>query len=162
MEGNRLQKRVSELLEEALAARPELFLIELKVNPDQSIQITLDGDEGISLQDCMDISRAVEHSLDRDEFNFSLEVGSAGATAPLLMPRQFRKHIGRKLAVRRAGKEVQGTLTAADEKDITLSWKAREPKPVGKGKHTVRKEEIIPHSEIEQAKVVLKFYLYNC
>ena len=84
MEGNRLQKRVSELLEEALEARPELFLIELKVNPDQSIQVTLDGDEGISLQDCMDISRAVEHSLDRDEFNFSLEVGSAGATACLL------------------------------------------------------------------------------
>ncbi|MBC2838753.1 ribosome assembly cofactor RimP [Robiginitalea sp. SC105] len=157
MEGNRLHKRVSELLEEALGARPELFLIDLKVNPDQSIQVTLDGDEGVSLQDCMDISRAIEHSLDRDAFDFSLEVGSAGATAPLVLPRQFHKHIGRKLAVRREGRELEGTLTAADEKDITLSWKAREPKPVGKGKHTVRKEEKIPHSEIEQAKVVLKF-----
>lgn len=157
MEGNQLHENVRELLEKALGARPDLFLIDLKVNPDQSIRVTLDGDQGVSLQDCMDISRAVEHSLDRDEFDFSLEVGSAGATAPLVLPRQYRKHIGRKLAVRHNGKELEGTLTEADEKQITLSWKAREPKPVGKGKHTVRKVEVIPHSEIEQAKVVLKF-----
>ena len=54
-------------------------------------------------------------------------------------------------------KEVKGTLEQVGEKEITLSWKAREPKPVGKGKHTVRKEEVIPFSEIEKAKVVLKF-----
>ncbi len=157
MEGNRLQQRVSALLEEALAGRPDLFLLELKVSPGQVIRVTLDGDKGVNLHDCMDISRAVEHSLDREEFDFSLEVGSAGASAPLQLPRQYGQHVGRTLEVVHGGVTTEGTLLAADEKQITLGWKAREPKPVGKGKHTVRKEAHIPFSDIEQAKVVLKF-----
>ena len=55
------------------------------------------------------------------------------------------------------GTKTEGTLLAADTNQITLGWKAREPKPVGKGKHTVRKEAVIPFTDIEQAKVVLKF-----
>lgn len=144
-------------MEEALAERPDLFLLELKVAADQSIRITLDGDQGIRLEDCMEISRAIEHQLDREEFDFSLEVGSAGATAPLIMPRQYTKHLGRKLKVSYEGGETQGTLTAADPEAITLNWKVREPKPVGKGKHTVKKEAVIPYSDIKEAKVVLTF-----
>jgi ribosome maturation factor RimP len=117
----------------------------------------MDGDSGISLQDCMDISRAVEHQLDREEFDFSLEVSSAGATAPLELPRQYHKNLGRTLKVKTADTEMKGTLEQVGDSGITLSWKAREPKPVGKGKHTVRKEVEIPFSEIRQANVVLKF-----
>ena len=157
MEGNRLQQRVTALLDEALAGRPDLFLLDLKVGLDQSIHVTLDGDQGISLKDCMAISRAIEHELDREEFDFSLEVGSAGATAPLILPRQYAKHLGRKLKVTREGSDIEGTLTAADSEGITLNWKVREPKPIGKGKHTVKKEAVVPYSEIREAKVVLTF-----
>jgi ribosome maturation factor RimP len=157
MEGNRLQQRVGALLEEALAGRPDLFLLELKVGLDQSIHVTLDGDKGISLKDCMAVSRAIEHELDREEFDFSLEVGSAGATAPLILPRQYAKHLGRKLKVSGEEGDIEGTLTAADSDGITLNWKVREPKPVGKGKHTVKKEAVIPYSHIKEAKVVLTF-----
>jgi ribosome maturation factor RimP len=145
------------LLKEAFEKRPDLFPISLKVGTDQSIRVILDGDSGVSLQDCMEISRAVEHQLDREEFDFSLEVSSAGATAPLELPRQYHKNLGRTLEVKTEELEVKGTLEAVGTNDITLSWKVREPKPVGKGKHTVRKEEVIPFSEIEKAKVVLKF-----
>lgn len=157
MEGSPLQQRVEALLGQALEARPDLFLIELKVGGDQSIRITLDGDQGISLQDCMEVSRAIEHSLDRETYDFSLEVGSAGATAPLKLPRQYRKHLGRKLKVRTGEGEIEGKLTEADQDHITLNWKVREPKPVGKGKHTVEKEAVIPYPEIKEAKVVLTF-----
>ncbi|MFZ9003717.1 MAG: ribosome assembly cofactor RimP [Robiginitalea sp.] len=157
MSGNRLQNRVEALLKEALEKRPDLFPISLKVGADQSIKIVLDGDAGVNLQDCMDVSRAVEHHLDREEFDFSLEVSSAGATAPLEMPRQYRKNLGRTLKIMTSESELKGTLEQVDDSEITLTWKAREPKPVGKGKHTVRKEAKIPFSEIEQANVVLKF-----
>jgi ribosome maturation factor RimP len=157
MSGQGLQERVEALLGEALEKRPDLFSISLKIGQDQAIRITLDGDSGVSLKDCMEISRAVEHELDREEFDFSLEVSSAGATAPLVMPRQFRKNVGRTLQVQTAESEFKGTLNEVGDEDITLSWKAREPKPVGKGKHTVRKEASIPFSDIQQAKVVLKF-----
>ncbi|MGB5403126.1 MAG: ribosome assembly cofactor RimP [Robiginitalea sp.] len=157
MTGSGLQQRVELLLKEAFEKRPDLFPISLKVGSDQSIRIIIDGDNGVSLQDCMEISRAVEHQLDREEFDFSLEVSSAGATAPLDLPRQYHKHLGRILEVKTEALEVKGTLESVGAHEIVLSWKAREPKPIGKGKHTVRKEEVIPFSEIEKAKVVLKF-----
>ena len=75
-------------------------------------------------------------ALDREEFDFSLEVSSAGATAPLDLPRQYHKHLGRILEVKTEALEVKGTLESVGAHEIVLSWKAREPKPIGKGKHT--------------------------
>lgn len=152
-----LKEKVTTLLDEALGKNETLFLIDFSISPDNKIKITLDGDEGVSLQDCMDISRAIEHNLDREEEDFALEVASAGATTPLTMARQYRKNIGRKLEVRTLNESIEGELTAAEEDSITLEWKAREPKPIGKGKVTVRKKQEIALSDIQEAKVVLKF-----
>lgn len=152
-----LKDRVKELLEEALKEDESLFLIDFSLTADNSIKIVLDGDKGITLKDCMRVSRAIEHNLDREETDFSLEVTSAGAASPLLLPRQFKKNIGRKLKVRTSEDSFEGNLTATDEKGIVLEWKAREPKPIGKGKVTVQKKQEIDFSEIKEAKVVLKF-----
>lgn len=151
------KEKVEELLHQALDQRKDLFLIEVTVGGDNSIKIVLDGDNAVTLNDCMEISRAVEHNLDREEQDFSLEVTSAGATAPLRLPRQYQKHIGRILEVKTNGTTIEGKLTEVNEAGITLTWKSREPKPVGKGKHTVQKEETVSFAAIEAAKVVLKF-----
>lgn len=149
--------RVEALLDQALKKRPDIFLIKYSVGADNRIHIVLDGDKGISLEDCMEISRAVEHNLDREEQDFALEVSSAGATAPLESPRQFPQHIGRKLEVKTREKVLEGQLEKVEENGIELYWKAREPKPVGKGKHTVEKREFVPFEAIEKAQVKLKF-----
>ena len=145
------------LLNKALQENPSLFLVNLTIGADNGIKVVLDGDEGVSLQDCVDVSRAIEHNLDREEEDFSLEVTSAGATSPLTLPRQYNKNIGRKLQVRTTSGELEGTLVEASENSIILEWKAREPKPVGKGKVTVQKKQEIAFSDIQQAKVKLKF-----
>ncbi|TAI47061.1 ribosome assembly cofactor RimP [Flagellimonas allohymeniacidonis] len=152
-----LKEKVKELLDKALKKHPSLFLIDMTVGGDNTVRVVLDGDDGVNLQDCMDVSRAIEHNLDREEEDFALEVTSAGATSPLQMPRQYKKNIGRKLKVKTAGEEIEGNLTDANDDHITLEWKTREPKPVGKGKVTVQKKREIAFSEIEEAKVVLKF-----
>ncbi|UII76990.1 ribosome assembly cofactor RimP [Flagellimonas sp. HMM57] len=151
------KEKVKSLLDKALEEKPSLFLIDFSVENSNTIRVVLDGDEGVDLQDCMDVSRAIEHNLDREEEDFSLEVTSAGATSPLELPRQYKKNIGRKLMVRVAGEELEGNLTQATEDKITLEWKAREPKPVGKGKVTVQKKREIAFSDIHEAKVILKF-----
>lgn len=148
---------VKALLDGALEKRPDLFLISFTVGADNHIKVVLDGDEGISLKDCMDVSRAIEHNLDREEIDFSLEVTSAGATTPLEMPRQYKKNIGRNLKVRTQEETIEAKLEAASDQNITLVWKVREPKPIGKGKHTVQKEQLIDFSDIIEAKVVIKF-----
>lgn len=155
---NMLQERVEDLLDEAFESREDLFLIDLKVGGSNDIKVVIDGDKGVTVEDCIFISRAVEHQLDRDEMDFSLEVTSAGASAPLTFPRQFIKNIGRSLEV--VGKENRketGKLTQANEEEITIEWKAREPKPVGKGKVTVQKGWTIAYQNIKQAKVVITF-----
>ncbi len=152
-----LKDKVTELLNQALEENQSLFLIDFKMSSDNKIKVTLDGDNGVTLKDCMAVSRAIEHNLDREEHDFALEVESAGATTPLVMPRQYKKNIGRILEVRSQDSNFEGKLTAATEDSITLEWKAREPKPVGKGKVTVQKKQVIAISDIQEAKVVLKF-----
>ncbi|MGD1980395.1 MAG: ribosome assembly cofactor RimP [Flavobacteriaceae bacterium] len=151
-----LTSKVRQLLEVALENYPELFLIDLKVGSDNSIRVVLDGDHGVSLQDCINVSRAVEHQLDREEEDFSLEVASVGVGTPLQNARQFIKNIGRKLKVEVLGNPpIQGTLIAADQKVFTVTWKQREPKPVGKGKITVEKKETLSYEHIANAKVII-------
>lgn len=153
-----IREKVEKLLNEALEERPSLFLIDLKISPTNQINIVIDGDHGVNLQDCVDVSRAIEHNIDREEHDFSIEVATAGATEPILMPRQYTKNIGRKLKVQTLdGQRIEATLEAATEEGITLKWKAREPKPIGKGKHTVEKEAVIEYTNIKEAKAVIIF-----
>lgn len=152
------KEKVNQLVQDALVERPSLFLIDLKITDDNKISVTLDGDSGVNLQDCIDVSRVLEHNLDREEVDFALEVASAGATSPLKLPRQYKKNIGRKVKVVKVSDEViEANLVDADENAVTLEWKAREPKKVGKGKETVDKKVILPYTDIKQAVVIITF-----
>ena len=151
------KEKVSQLLNDALEEMPSIFLIELKIEDNGKITVTLDGDNGVTLQDCIDVSRAIEHNLDREEQDFALEVASAGATSPLKFARQYKKNIGRTLQVKTATEIVEAEITDANEEFITLEWEAREPKKVGKGKETVQKKQEIKYSEIKEATVTIKF-----
>ena len=152
-----MRDEVVELIDKALAENPSLFLIDLEITADNQIRVTLDGDHGVKVEDCIAVSRAVEHNLD-EELDFSIDVMSCGASEPLTMQRQYVKNIGRNVMVKtNKGEKIEATLMAADEHNITLNWKAREPKPIGKGKVTVKKEAVIPYNEIVQTKVMIKF-----
>ena len=146
------------MLENALEERQDLFLIEFTFGADNAIKITIDGDNGVLVDDCIFISRAIEHNLDREEEDFSLEVLSAGAASPLILPRQYKKNIGRDLEVKtNDDQKLEANLVEVQDDSIQLKWKTREPKPVGKGKVTVTKEATIAINDIKQAKVKIKF-----
>lgn len=152
------KSKVKELLEAGLEEHPDLFLIDFSISADYKISVVIDGDNGVVLQDCIDVSRSVEHNLDREEQDFSLEVASAGATAPLKMPRQYRKNIGRTVEVTtNDDHKIEAKLIDANDELITLEWKAREPKKIGKGKETVVKNAEIPYISIKKAVVVISF-----
>ena len=150
-------KKVRDLVDEALAENTELFLIDLSISANNKIQVTIDGDNGVPLSECIRVSRNVEHNLDREEEDFSLEVSSPDISHPLKNERQYKKNINRILKVRTEESDFEGTLTKADENEIELKWKAREPKPIGKGKVTVEKTATITYKEIKEAKVKIVF-----
>ena len=148
---------VTDLLETALKERSDLFLIDFSIKGDNHINVVIDGDNGVLVEDCMFISRAIEHNIDREEHDFSLEVMSSGATSPLVHKRQYKKHLKRELQVKTSSEKLEGTLTEATEDGISLEWKVREPKPIGKGKITVKKQASIAYQDIVEAKVMIKF-----
>ncbi|QNJ97800.1 Ribosome maturation factor RimP [Constantimarinum furrinae] len=146
------------LLEQALEKNSSLFLIDLEITDNNQIRVILDGDNGVTVEDCIAVSREIEHNLDREENDFSLEVMSAGVSEPLSFPRQYKKNLGRKLKVKtRKGEQIEGEVTEATDDKVTLIWKTREPKPIGKGKVTVQKEAVLDYSDIVEAKVMITF-----
>jgi ribosome maturation factor RimP len=153
-----LKQKVTNLLQEVLEEESSLFLISKEIKPGNKIVIVIDGDNGVTLNDCMKVSRHIEHNLDREEEDFSLEVYSAGISEGITHIRQYKKNVGRKLEViLDDNNKVTGTLVSADDEKIKLQWKAREPKPIGKGKITVQKEQEIPYETIVKAKVMVTF-----
>ena len=152
------RKNIETLLNDFLQTREDLFLIDLKFSAGDDITIILDGDNGVTVQDCLDASRAIEFNMDREEHDFSLQVMSAGLSEPLSTPRQFQKNIGREIEVLLTdSSEIEGELAKVDEEKITLILRYRKPKEVGKGKVDVEEEKEIPYSDIKKALVVLKF-----
>lgn len=153
-----MKDKVAHLIEEAVAENPDLFLVDWSITPAHQIEVLVDGDNGLPIEEVVRISRHVEHNLDREETDFSLTVSSPGINRPLELPRQFIKNLNRKIKLNTLENvEIKGTIVAADEDKVTLSWKTREPKPIGKGKHTVEKTQEIPYAEIKKAVIQIDF-----
>ena len=151
-------EKIRNLVNNAIAQNPELFLIDLNFLSNNKIYVEVDGDNGLPLNECIRISREIEHNLDRDEEDFSLEVTSPDVLNPLKTRRQYKKNINRILTVKlNDNSTVEGLLINVAENEIELEWKVREPKPIGKGKITVVKNATIPYINIVEAKVKIIF-----
>ena len=136
-----------------------LFLIDVKVLPGNKIEVYVDGDNGLGISDCVDLSRHIEKSLDREVEDFSLEVSSPGATQPLKLSRQYIKHIGREVELKlNDGTTFTGKLIEIGTNgDLTLETTTREPKAIGKGKTNVTRTHNIQLQNIKESKIKLKF-----
>ncbi|CAM4430254.1 ribosome assembly cofactor RimP [Flavobacterium terrigena] len=152
------KEKVKDLLGKALEENPQLFLIDLDFSETNKISVVLDGDSGVNLQDCINVNKFLDNGLEGEEVEFSIEVASAGLSTPLKLVRQYKKNIGRTLKVKTISQgDFEGTLTEADEDGATLTWNAREPKEIGKGKVTVEKTLKISYTDIKEAVVIISF-----
>lgn len=150
--------RVEQLVSDFLKTREDLYLIDLKISTGNDVVVILDGDKSLSLQDCLDASRAIEFNLDREECDFSLQVMSPGLSEPLLFPRQYKKNLGRELEITLSNDEkIEGELVKVDEEKISIMMRYRRPKLVGKGKENVEEEREVFYTDIRKALVVIKF-----
>jgi ribosome maturation factor RimP len=151
-----VEKRVIELVEEKISDRPELFLVEVKLLPGNKLIIHVDGDEGISIQDCAAISRHVGFHLEEEntiEKAYNLEVSSPGVGEPLKLKRQYEKNIGRELSVKVTGGDImEGKLLDVNEQSITIEAKVKE-----KGKKAQLVETSLDFNNIIETKVLISF-----
>jgi len=139
-------------------ANESQFIVDVVVSSrkgPKKVLVLLDGDNGITIDDCANLSRDLSKALDEQPWmdeSYTLEVSTPGLDQPLVLERQFKKNIGRSLKIKRPAGIVEGRLTEVIEKDkIILTQK------IGSGKKEETKIVEIPFSEIEKAFVLVSF-----
>lgn len=151
-----IEKRVKELVEEKIADKPNLFLVDVKFHSNGKLMILVDGDNGIGIDECVAISRHVGFHLEEEnviETAYNLEVSSPGIDTPLTLTRQYTKNIGRNLAIKMAdGAKREGKLSG-----ITADAVIIEETIKNKGKKAETVESVIPINTITETKVLISF-----
>ena len=152
----KIEQRVIALVEEKIADRQDLFLVEGKMHSNGKLIILVDGDHGLSIKDCAAISRHVGFHLEEENIidqAYNLEVSSPGVDTPLKLFRQYKKNIGRSLNIKfKDGSKAEGKLLQASETALIIEETKKE-----KGKKAQKVEREIAFNQISESKVIISF-----
>lgn len=154
------KKRVEELIDERIAELNNgLFVVELSISASNVITVELDKHQGgVSVEDCMAVSRNIEHNLDREQQDFELNVSSAGLDRPLRVLPQFIKNIGRTVkVVKLDGTKLEGELKVATETGIVVENSRTEKVEGKKKKEVIVEQHQLPFDNIKETKIVITF-----
>lgn len=154
------KKRVLELVNERIEELNNgLFVVDLSISPTNVIQVELDKYEGfVSVDDCIRVSRNVEHNLDREEEDFELQVSSAGLDKGLRVFPQYKKNIGRDVKVKlNEGGSLEGELVEATEEKIVVRTSRKERIEGRKKKETIIEDHELTMDQIKETKIIISF-----
>lgn len=154
------KQRVTELAEERMKERDSgLFIVDLTISASNVIRLELDKHNGgVTVEDCVSVSRNIEHNLDREASDFELHVSSAGLDKPLRVHAQYVKNIGRGLDVKlKTAEKTTGTLVEVTDEEIILERSEKQQVEGKKKKETVQVRETIAFDRIAEARVVISF-----
>ncbi len=134
---------ITELIAQHLEGS-DIFLVEVAVRPGNAIRVHVDKPEGISIDECVKISRFLNERLDRDVEDYSLEVSSPGLSGTFKVKQQYEKNLGRNIEVLYSdGIKVKGKLESVSDNGITLKVNGD--------------DEEIRFDEIKTAKAIISF-----
>lgn len=136
-----------------------LFLMNVSIRKGNNILITIDGDTGVTIRDCVTLSRFIEGQFDREKEDFELQVSSAGADQPLMLKRQYPKHTGRTLEVKLLDETVKlGILKNVEDDHIKLELT---PEKSNKKSKASAEEMlvVIPFESIKESKIIISFHI---
>lgn len=147
-------------VEDAIAGTG-VFLVDIQIRPDNEIVVEVDSQNGVDLDTCADLTRKIEAKFDRDEEDYSLEVGSAGLTAPFKVVEQYTKNLGKEIEVlTKDGRKLTGTLTSVDGDTSSFTMdvptKVKEP---GAKRPVV--QQVPTHLKMDECKIVKHLFRFK-
>jgi ribosome maturation factor RimP len=150
------QKAIEDFVNDQLTGSEDVFLVEVKILPGNNIKVFLDADNGITIEKCIKVNRALYNQMEESGLfpndDFSLEVSSPGVEEPLQLHRQYKKNIGRTVEVMmNDGTKKEGKLTTVNEDEIIIEEKT------GQGKKAVNKTTNILFNHVKHTKVLITF-----
>ena len=146
------KERVEELALEKIVEL-DCFLVDVKVSATNDITILFDKNNGVVVKDCLNVSRHIEGSLDRDIEDYQLTVCSPGIDKAFVVSEQYQKNIGRDVKVKTtAGEKIKGKLISFNE-DLVLEIETKQKKK----KESLIEKINIPIDKIKEMKLIIKF-----
>lgn len=152
--------QVEQLIDERIAELNNgLFVVDLSISSSNVISVELDKYKGgVSVEDCIAVSRNIEHNLDREKQDFELNVSSAGLDRPLRVLPQFQKNIGRSVkVVMLDGKKIEGKLIVVNDQHLVLETSRKEKIEGKKKKEEIIEQHELRFSDIKETKIVISF-----
>ena len=154
------QKAVEDFVNAQLKGSDDVFLVEAKVIPGNNIKVFLDADNGITIDKCIRINRALYKQIEESDLfpngDFSLEVSSPGVDEPLKLQRQYRKNIGRTVEVTlNDGTKKEGKLVAVNDEEMTIEERTEKNKKRSPGSGD--KTTGILFNQVKHTKVLVTF-----
>ena len=148
-------EKIENFVKHFIEKSPDLFLVDVKSAPGNKITVLLDGDKGITIDNCTVINKALYKFIEETglfgDKNFSLEVSSFGVDRPLQLLRQYKKNIGRTVeVVLNDGTKAEGKLTEVNDENIIIEEKT------GKG-NKMTKTTTILFNQIKHTTVLITF-----
>ncbi len=135
-----------------------LFIVEITVSSSNHISVFVDGDKGVTIDQCIAVSRFIEQNINRDEDDFELDVSSAGLDLPLKVTRQYLKNIGRLVdVVYKNGQKATGKLVSADDSCFNLEVEKNLIVEGKKRKQLITEIDSIKYTDIKSTKIVVSF-----
>ncbi|GIV34771.1 MAG: hypothetical protein KatS3mg031_2306 [Chitinophagales bacterium] len=147
--------KVTQWVEQKFSREPEFFFVDARLHG-RKLTVFIDGDQGITVDKCAEVSRYLQHHLDKENLlgdDYILEVSSPGIDNAFKTQRQYLKAIGREVAVvRYDGQKIIGTLAEVhDDKLLVTVHRKR------KGHPEILQKTEIPVSDIKSTKINLNF-----
>ena len=134
------------------------FIVDVKVNSSNRINIEIDSNDGFSIDDCVEVSRLVESKLDRDEEDFELEVASAGLSEPFKVIQQYQKYTGKEVeTITKSGTKIKGVLSKVSEDGFEIEESKMVKVDGKKKKQPVIENHKFTFDDVKSTKVIIKF-----
>jgi len=147
------ETRVSEIVCSYLK-ETDKFPVTISVKPGNKISVFIDGDTGITIDDCKALSRHIESQFDRDSEDFELNVSSSGLDMPFRLLRQYHKNLGRQIEILLTnGTKIKGILQKANEQEIEIEQIVSKKFK----KDDNDKIQRVPLSQIKETRCVISF-----
>lgn len=148
--------KLTDIVNDIIKEDSQYFLVNIKIKPTNNVKVYIDGDNGITIEKCIQINRKMAAIIEETGIlpsdNFSLEVSSPGIDSPLLLHRQYIKNKQRLLELVLADESVVlGRLIDVTDQDLILEI------TTGKGKKAITEQKQIPLNEIKKAVVQIQF-----
>ena len=148
---------VKKLVDEWLGGK-EYFLCDLSISADARIVVEIDHEEGVWIEDCVELSKFIEAGLDREQEDFELEVGSAGIGQPFKVLRQYEIHLGEQVEVlTREGKKFVGELSNVTPEEFTVTVTQKVKKEGQKRPVMEEVDFTFKYEEVKHTKYVIDF-----